>query len=84
MMDILRAIFFTILCGDFLLAVGISVIFKLTKRREASENRQIRSILTNSGETDAQRHIREAQENAEAWRQMQNYSAKDAYGSDGG
>ena len=94
MVNLLRGIFAAIVCGDFLLAL---IILQLSALRE---NAEIRKALTGfppdappdaetpdtppDAETDEARRVREAQEDAEAWRQVMNYSAADAYGGGDG
>ena len=88
-----QAIFDAIVCGDFLLAfILFALSLLLRQRREAAENAKIRKVLTGfppdtppDADTDEARRVRDAKEDAEAFQQLMNYSAADAYGGgDGG
>ena len=80
MVNLLRGIFAAIVCGNFLLAL---IILQLSALREKRENAEIRKALTGfppDAETDEARRVREAQEDAQAFQQLMNYSSTDAYG----
>ena len=84
MANLLRGIFAAIVCGDFLLAL---IALQLSAFREKRENAEIRKALTGfppDAETDEARRVRDAKEDAEAWRQVMNYSAADACGGGDG
>lgn len=91
MVNLLRGIFAAIICGNFLLAfILFALSLLLRQRREASETPRVDNIdlsrqWETSAETDEARRVRDAKEDAEAFQQLMNYSAADAYGGgDGG
>lgn len=78
----LRAIFGAVVCGDFLLAGVIWLALELRERRENAGIRQGQDLprLPPDEKPDAPERVKEAREDAEAWRRMMSYSAADAYG----
>ena len=74
MIRILRLSFAALLTGDFLLLCVAVLLFLILKR--------VRTRATPSG--NDRRRGKTAQEDAEAWRRLQNYNVRDAYGGGDG
>lgn len=77
MIEALRGILGAVVCGDFLLAFILLALMALLKQRKTPE---IPSGTEAAPETEEARRVREAREDAEAWRRLQNYGVPDAYG----